>query len=132
MFLASDLSRRFEWRSTLRAQFHQHFMNSFFVQWCSTTVWLCNFLTNNIDTKTACKKSLVKLTKSVNFTNTFWTALLYKSFFQSFSLLIGWLCDFLTKIIGTKSACKKVWWNWLKVSISSTFYQLLFHTKILC
>ncbi len=64
------------------------------------------FLWKNISLKAACKM-LMKLTTKVNFTNIFWTVLLYESIFCSFSLLTVWLCRFFWwKKISLKAAHK--------------------------
>ncbi len=47
-----------------------------------------------------------------------------KSVLWTNSLLTVWICNFLIKEYWSKS------WNWLQVSISSTFYAQLLHTEI--
>jgi len=98
----------------------------------------------------AAYKMLVKLTPGVKgsissiFTRNFFVQkrFVHKSAFCNFSPITVWLCDFLAqkywrKNIGAKILAQKLllkcWWNWLQVSISSTFYTRFFHMKfVLC
>jgi len=76
------------------------------------------------------------VTPGVNFINILLDTFLYKSVFRSFSLIRVWFCNFFGKKIFSKELLIKCWWNWLKVSISSTSknssFIWKFFAQILC
>jgi len=117
-------------------QFHQHFMGTFFVQRCFSLV---KFWQKGLLYKKCARKMLMKLTtgeyvgrndirQSVNFPNILRGAFLWESDLGSFSLITVWLNHFLAQDNWQKAA--RWWWNWLQVSISSTFYVRIFCTHV--
>jgi len=80
------------------------------------------FGAKNLYKKCACK-TLMKLTVGVNFIN---ISRARFGFGKSTKALSYKILHFRMK--NTRVKC---WWNWLPVSISSTFYANIFHTKVL-
>jgi len=62
-----------------------------------------------------------------HFTSAFFTRKCFAQLFSNYSLAL-WLFG---KRISVKKLLVTCWWNWLQVSIPSTFYEKLFYTKVL-
>ncbi len=71
---------------------------------------------------------LIKMTPKDNFNNILWVAFFNKNLLRSFFRLYS-LCFYFCELILAKKLIEIHWWNWHKVSISSTFKRSFYARK---
>ncbi len=134
---ASPAWRHRDSKTTFRSQFHQRSTSSF----CVRRFWRrkkrqssqhCHFTLLGSTIVKVVRRMLMKSIPGLNFTNVLWAAFAHVDPKSAKKTLMSSLIVFCAvRICSCKKLHVEFWWNWLQVSISSTFYERIFCTKFL-